>query len=65
MLTSFVLMAVNLVVAPKFAALSQQGKSDQLERIDLKETDGALRPANCGLYVDLPGKADVAVWRAV
>ncbi|WP_163373311.1 hypothetical protein [Endozoicomonas acroporae] len=38
MLTSFVLMAVNLVVAPKFAALSQQGKSDQLERIDLKAT---------------------------
>lgn len=38
MLTSFVLMAVNLVVAPKFAALYKQGKSEQLERIALKAT---------------------------
>ena len=38
MLTSFVLMAVNLVVAPKFAALYIQGKSEQLENIALKAT---------------------------
>ncbi len=38
MLTSFVLMAVNLVVAPKFAALYKQGKTEQLERIALKAT---------------------------
>ncbi|MBO9483107.1 hypothetical protein [Salinisphaera sp. G21_0] len=38
MLTSFVLMAVNLVVAPKFAALYKQGKSEQLEHIALKAT---------------------------
>ncbi|MBO9483104.1 polysaccharide biosynthesis C-terminal domain-containing protein [Salinisphaera sp. G21_0] len=38
MLTSFVLMAVNLVVAPKFAGLYKQGKSEQLQRIALKAT---------------------------
>lgn len=38
MLTSFILMAVNLVVAPKFAALYKQGKTDQLERIALQAT---------------------------
>ncbi|WP_257297163.1 polysaccharide biosynthesis C-terminal domain-containing protein [Endozoicomonas sp. YOMI1] len=38
MLTSFVLMAVNLVVAPKFAALYKQGKNEQLENIALKAT---------------------------
>ena len=38
MLTSFILMAVNLVVAPKFAALYKQGKTNELESIALQAT---------------------------
>lgn len=38
LLTSFILMAVNLVVAPKFAALYAQGKREDLESIALKAT---------------------------
>ena len=37
-LTSFILMAVNLVVAPKFAALYKQGKTNELESIALQAT---------------------------
>ncbi|QLE96965.1 flippase [Neptunomonas phycophila] len=35
MLTSFILMAVNLVVAPRFAALYKQGNMEGLERLAL------------------------------
>ena len=45
-------MAVNLVVAAKFAALSQQGKSDQLERIDLEATK--LMVLFAGKYHETP-----------
>ena len=38
MLTSFILMAVNLVVAPRFAALYKQGKTRELETIALHST---------------------------
>ena len=38
MLTSFILMAVNLVVAPKFAALYKQGKNDELQSIAIFAT---------------------------
>jgi O-antigen/teichoic acid export membrane protein len=35
LLTSFILMAVNLVVAPRFAAMYKQGKHKELERLAL------------------------------
>ena len=38
MLTSFILMAVNLVVAPKFAALYKQGKAAELQIIAIFAT---------------------------
>lgn len=35
MLTSFILMAVNLVVAPRFASMYQKGEFEQLEKLAL------------------------------
>ena len=38
MLTSFILLAVNMVVAPRFAALHNENKGDELQRLTLDTT---------------------------
>jgi len=38
MLTSFILLAVNMVVAPRFAALHNENKGDELHRLTLDTT---------------------------
>lgn len=38
MLTSFILLAVNMVVAPRFAALHNEGKKEELQRLTIDTT---------------------------
>ena len=38
MLTSFILLAVNMAVAPRFAALHNEGKDDELQRLAVDTT---------------------------
>ncbi len=65
LLTSFILLAVNLVVAPRFASMYKRGEMEELEKLAL--TSGKLMIAFAlpvvAVMLLFPEFANVCLWR--